>query len=871
MSLDGAGWWMRPFLGDEWIHHRAHLPGPIDAERWWPARVPGSAVTDALAAGAIPDPYRGLNSRAAEWIADRTLVYRTEFDSVPLEPDERVAVNLEGIDYQATIFCDGVELGRHVGQFTPFRADVTGLLRGGGRHVLAVVVDAAPAGEPQVGRTSRVRTTKTRMSYGWDFCPRLVHQGIWRSVTLETTGPVRIREVRVDSAPTAGPAGARNSPWTVTVTTDLEDAAAAAPHDVIGELGSVTCTVSILDPDGEIVAERQSARVSGTGRWTSDLRIADPQLWWPNGFGSQSLYRVRSTVQIGGRTSDRRDLDFGLRTLRFRTVAGASSTALPYVPVVNGTPVPVHGWNWVPADLAYGSVRPERVRHLIGLAARAGATLLRVWGGGLIESSEFYRACDENGLLVWQEFTHSSSGIDSIPSDDPGFLEHLVREARQVVRARRHHPSLAIWCAGNELTDLDGIPLTTGDPVIRALRDVVRDADPDRLFLPTSPSGPSFANEPAAPDFAEQHDVHGPWEHQGLADHYARYDAATCQLLSEFGVEGMASTRVLEHVVGPADMRMPTRGTELWDHLGRWWNNEALVRRCFGDAIDDVEQLSRCSQFLQADGLRYAIDAQRRRWPACAGVIVWQLNEPFPNAWCTSVVDHTGEPKPAYHAVARAYRPVTASVRLDRQAFDGSSGFTAELAVVGTPGRTPDEERTRTITAVATAADLYGTVLAHRTYQATALGGQPAELGTFEVSFAPARTQTVVLTVQLTDDRGELARSRQLVTSGADFAELLRLPGAMITASVSAADPERWTVALANAGPIAAPFIRIRDGRPVDAPGWMVAEDSGFHLMPGESRWLTVGWSGAPPSPRRILLDGFNLPTTMLTEGPPAS
>jgi beta-mannosidase len=870
--LDGEDWWMRPFLGDEWQHHRAHLPGPADRDRWWRATVPGSAVTDARRAGAIPDPYRGLNSRAAEWLADRTLVYRTEFDRAPLRPDDRATLVLEGIDYQATVFCDGVELGRHVGQFTPFRADVTRLMRDGGPHLLAVVVEPAPTSEPQVGHTSRVRTTKTRMSYGWDFCPRLVHQGIWRSVRLETTGPIRLGGMRVAAAPSGvqphGPAGR----WTVTVAIDEEEAGGGtgiAEGAVQG--GDVACQVTLVDPDDTIVDRVRATPVPGRrGRWVAHLDITEPQVWWPNGFGPHPLYRAVSTAQVGDRTSDRRELTFGLRTLGFGCVAGASPDSLPYLPVVNGVPVPVHGWNWVPADLAYGSAPPGRVRHLVGLAARAGATVLRVWGGGLIESDEFYRACDEAGVLVWQEFTQSSSGVDSVPSEDPQFLRHLVTEAEHVVRARRHHPSLAIWCAGNELADADGHPLTTEHPVVAALRDVVGQADPDRLFLPTSPSGPSFTNEPAAADAAPQHDVHGPWEHQGLADQYARYNAATCQLLSEFGVEGMATTRVLDQVVGEAGLRMPTRGTELWDHLGRWWNNEALVQRSFGNAIADIDELSRCSQFLQADGLRYAIEAQRRRWPACAGTIVWQLNEPFPNAWCTSVVDHTGAPKPAYHAVAQAYRPLTACARLDRQAFDGAPGCTARLTALrhgrrdGGAGRT-----TSMVTGEATATDLYGNVLAHRTFGGTVSNASPADLGSLDVPFSPSRTRTVVLTLQLTEQDGERSRTRYLLTSGADFAELLRLPAATITASATAAGPDSWSVTIANTGPVAAPFVRLRDGRPFDAPGWLVADDSGFHLMPGERTRLTVQWPGAPAGSRRILLDAFNLAPMLLTEGAP--
>jgi beta-mannosidase len=91
----------------------------------------------------------------------------------------------------------------------------------------------------------------------------------------------------------------------------------------------------------------------------------------------------------------------------------------------------------------------------------------------------------------------------------------------------------------------------------------------------------------------------------------------------------------------------------VYEHLGAWWNNAPLVQSAFGGRIEDVDTMRRASQWLQYEGLRYAVEATLRRG---AGVIPWQFNEPFPNAWCTCAIDYHGEPKPAYHGVARAYR-----------------------------------------------------------------------------------------------------------------------------------------------------------------------------------------------------------------------
>jgi beta-mannosidase len=531
VTLDGA-WQFRGWLGDEW---RWHVAKPWDAPGWLPARVPGSVVDDLMRAGEVPDVYFERNSRLAEWAAERTWVYRTRVNGGTLE--------FGGVDHEATVFVDGDEVAHHVGSFTSFRVDVPD-----GEHLLAVAVNPAPPSEAQVGKTSRVRVHKSRMGYGWDFCPRLVHQGIWRPVGE----PRSVPHVSFD-----------------------------------GRIGRV-------ELDGEVL-----------------LEVDEPELWWPNGSGEQRLYRAGA-------------FDVGFRTIELRD---------DYTLVVNGVETTIRGWNWVPLDVNYGVPRPEKLERLLRLAHRAGVNLLRVWGGGVIESDDFYRWCDLLGLLVWQEFSQSSSGLESIPSDDPEFAATLAADAREIVPSRAWHPSLAIWCGGNELDADDSTP------AIAALRGVVGELDPGRAWLPTSPVG--------------ELDVHGPWEHQGLRDHYAHYDSRTSRLHSEFGVEGMTNRAALEALIAENHRWPADRTNAVYEHLGAWWNNAPLVEECFGGQIEDVETLRRASQWLQYDGLRYAVEATLRRG---AGVIPWQFNESFPNAWCTCAVDWHGDPKPAYHGVARAYR-----------------------------------------------------------------------------------------------------------------------------------------------------------------------------------------------------------------------
>jgi beta-mannosidase len=592
--LDGDAWQLRACLGEEWRWH-AGPDKPWDAPGWIPARVPGSVLDDVVRAGEAPSPYHERDSRLAEWVPERTWVYRRRF--VAAAPTLR----FDGVDHACTVLVDGRELAAHEGMFTPFDVEL-GELEDGQEHLLSVVVHPAPVSEAQVGRTSRVRVHKARMNYGWDFCPRLVHQGIWRSVSL-VDAPER--------------------------------------HPVV----SLRDGVGTVEVDGAVV-----------------LRVEEPELWWPNGMGAQSIY------------------DAGGWQVGFRTVELDGHRV-----VVNGAPMYVKGWNWCPLDPLYGVPRPAKLERLLRLARDANVNMLRVWGGGLIESHDFYELCDRHGILVWQELSQSSSGIESVPAADDAFVELMRGEARAIVPRLRRHPSLAIWCGGNELAGkeqgrLDDVPLDDRHPVLGALHEVVRELDPGRAWLPTSPSGPRFLNrlDVIAEDPEGQHDVHGPWEHQGLRAHYALYDGGTAILHSEFGVEGMANRALLEELIDEPHLWPADRSNPVYEHLGAWWNNAPLVQQCFGGRIADVETMRRASQWLQYDGLRYAVEANMRR-ERSVGVLPWQFNESFPNAWCTAAVDWHAQPKPAYWGVRRAYRDGHPSARFMTCAWGGEAEVRATV------------------------------------------------------------------------------------------------------------------------------------------------------------------------------------------------
>jgi beta-mannosidase len=839
IDLNGSDWQMKGYLGEDWRLRRAAHPETRDRRLWLSASVPGSVMHDLWQAGEIPNPYFERNSRFAEWAPQRTWVYRKHFAAPEALRGSRVWLCFDGVDYAAEFYLNGELLGAHTGMFTPARFEVGERLVFGEENWVAVAIQPAPQEESQVGLTSRVRTHKTRMNYGWDFCPRLVHQGIWQAVRLEYSGPVRIADCFV--RPRLSDDFTR-AEIDVQVALDLCGPAAPQVEIAIRRPGDAhVCTLARANP-----VESQTK---------ATLELDSPDLWWPNGYGDQPLYEAEITVRTGdGETSDRRVVTFGVRSAGLVPNAGGSPDALPYTLVVNGRRIFIKGWNWTPLDAFYGVERPEKLERLLTLAVRANVNLLRVWGGGLIEKEAFYQACDRLGIFVWQEFIQSSSGVDNTPSDDTEFVAMMVAEAEQIVPLRRNHPSLLLWCGGNELMAAPDVPLDDRHTVLAGIKSVVNALDPDRAWLPTTPSGPGFSNSLAslAKGPERLHDVHGPWEHQGLAGQMDLYNRGACLLHSEFGVEGITNLKALDSAIAPEHQWPVSLANPVWQHLGAWWLKEATLKDAFGE-LANVPEVVKAAQFLQYDGLRYAVEADRRREPRCSGTLPWQFNEPFPMAASTSAVDYFAQPKPAYYGVAQAYEPVHVSASFERQALDGCQEFSAEIWV--------SNSKAEALSQAVLTARIVGA--SGREYHCVRL---PFEIG--------ADASQKIAAVQL--DRGgfaetlffldlglaneadrPLSKNRYLFSWLENLIPLREAAPAQVEASLLR-DGRRWSIRVENRSPETAFYLWIEDDRPAADRGFVYLNRNYFCLLPGERCLIKALWEDVVPVERRLLLAGWN-------------
>lgn len=629
---------------------------------WIKAEVPGSIHMDLLNAGLIEDPYFEMNSLKCEWVSNRWWVYRTKFTIEKNADGKRVYLVFRGIDYKAHIYLNGVKLKEHTGMYTVCRLDITDLYKRDEENILQVAIESAPDEMGQIGYTNRTWTQKARFGYKWDFSTRLINLGLYDEVYLETCDTVKITEKKITY---------KDGKVNVSVRLDKTD-------DLLSKIEAKIMF------DGDLI-DAKSVSI-GEGGWANlVLDVKEPKLWWPNGYGEQPLYDVEVfAYNHNGELSDETKSKFGLRSLRFEQCEDAQEGSLPYRIFINDEPIYIKGVNVTPLDHMYGIVDEKRYDETLKSIKECNINMVRVWGGGIIEKEDFYNLCDKYGLMVWQEFIQSSSGMSNEPSKLPQFLELCAKTVECATKEKRNHVSLTIWGGGNELMLEGDIPVTYEDENIAMIKRIVEQHDTEHLFLPTSASGPQAWNTPE--NEMGNHDIHGSWKYMGPVEHYTCYNTIRCQLHSEFGNDGMSNMESLKKVLSPENLKVDTMSKNLvWSHHGDWWDTyDYRDKEIFGE-IKELEDFVVISQYMQAEGLRYSLESHRRRAFINAGALIWQFNEPWVNVSCTSIVDYYVNPKFAYYFVRDAFKPFHVSLKHNKllysrgEVFNGSAYVHDEL------------------------------------------------------------------------------------------------------------------------------------------------------------------------------------------------
>jgi len=626
---------------------------------WLPATVPGCVHTDLRRARAIPDYLRGTNEAGLQWIDGRTWEYAADIEvGADLLGEEVIELVADGLDTIATIRLNGTEVARTENMFIGYRWDVKPLLRDG-HNRLSIRFDSATRyirtertghrprniNDP-VGGCTIIR--KEQCQFGWDWGPRYVTAGIWRDIRLEGWSGNRLAGVEVAQR------HARNGTVALSLAPEL-----ARPDR------ESTCRWRISVGDSPVS--------SGVG---SRIVIQRPRLWWPSGQGEQPLYRLEvDVVESDGNATGKWTRKIGLRTIaldRHRDRWGES-----FQFVVNGRPVFAKGANWIPADCFVAGLGRASYARDLGAAVAANMNMVRVWGGGIYESEDFFDLCDELGLLVWQDFMFACT---LYPGDEP-FVASSRAEAEYQVRRLRHRASLALWCGNNEIWGINAHELT--DP-----RKARERADYYRLFHRVLPAvvrrhGRGTAYWPSSPWRGDEDTSHAAGGKRGDSHYWdvwhgrnpvKDYEKWNFRFASEFGMQSYSSSATQATFCPAKDGNI--FGAAMETHQKNKGGSQVIldyVSRRYRFPKDQ-ESLIYLSQLNQVHCIQTGVSHYRRLMPRCMGSLYWQLNDCWPVASWSSI-EFTGRWRALHYAARRFYAPALVSAHVPGDEVFGINNY----------------------------------------------------------------------------------------------------------------------------------------------------------------------------------------------------
>lgn len=606
------------------------------------------------------------------WTEEKAWIYYTEVEIEKCEGKNYI-LSFDGLDYCCEVYVNGIEVCSHIGMYGTVNITVTSYLHSGENAIWVVFYLTEEMREP----AKRHYGLKCPNSYKWDAAPRMLTMGIWDSVFLMEKESSYVEEYHIIS---------RIEEERAEIRIRMKRAGNVGPGSLMIRFG-----------------ERAFSFELGTGKEdTVSFSIEEPRLWYPHDLGEPYLYDVEITLlNPAGRVLDHIRTHHGIRDLQMVHGKGADEQLAPLQVTCNGSPVFIKGVNMVPLDVFPAAIDSTRYENFLRLLREGGVNLIRIWGGGLTEKDCFYDLCDQMGLLVWQDFPQCCEN----PPETREYLSLLKDQAGRIIRRLRNHCCVLLYCGGNELyvdwsrlknkgEKGDALALEIKDlltpfqtdtymagadryeeKALKLLGGLCKELDGTRIYHISSP-------------LEGEGEVHGPWGYDLLkgdqryrtfeGSFYEFWNTFQAVLYSEAGCSAMANEDQYRSVI-PADEQWPIRknSPSLWFHnaFGAAWGSQdqwldiQMVEKYFGKT-GSLTDMIWASQFLQAEGIRYIIEECRRKRPASSGVIIWAVNETWPNAASLSLLDYDLKPKAAYYAMRQSFRKNIASLRYDNILFE---------------------------------------------------------------------------------------------------------------------------------------------------------------------------------------------------------
>lgn len=624
-------------------------------------QIPGTVLSGLLAAGKIKDPFYRTNEDATRALFWKDYVFTRTFDvDEELLAQQHIVLVCEGLDTLAEISINGTFLAKTDNMHRTWKFQAKKLLHPGKNEIQIVFrsvlrfiedypyeahkkINYIPCGSMKGNQLLR----KAHSMFGWDWGPQTIDAGIFRDIYLQGYSHARIEDIRIHQQ------HAKN----VSVQTSI-----TLSESVPGQ----KLCVELSEDGADKPLQTKLCKTNADGVAAVDFVIENPKLWWPNDYGDQPLYIVRTTLlDEDGTSLESITRRIGLRTLTISQEKDEWGNEFAFC--VNGVKIFTRGGNYIPDDCLYTRITEKKLDYILESCRRAHFNCVRVWGGGYYPSDAFYDLCDEKGLIVWQDLMYACNVYDVTDA----FAENCRQETYDNVRRLRHHASLGLWCGNNEIESAwdhwgdfqKETPYLRAD-YIRLFEEVlpkaVQEADGETFYWHSSPSsGGCFDN----PDDANRGDTHywDVWHGQKPFTDYRKYFFRFC---SEFGFQSFPCAKTVNSFTLEDDRNIFSRVME--SHQKNDAANGKMLHYLSENLRypKDLTHLLYASQVLQGMAIKYGVDHWRRNRGRCMGTLYWQINDDWPApSW--SSIDYFGRWKALHYMAQKFYAPHAVSMTLE--------------------------------------------------------------------------------------------------------------------------------------------------------------------------------------------------------------
>lgn len=624
-------------------------------------QIPGTVLSGLLAAGKIKDPFYRTNEDATRALFWKDYVFTRTFDvDEELLAQQHIVLVCEGLDTLAEISINGTFLAKTDNMHRTWKFQAKKLLHPGKNEIQIVFrsvlrfiedypyeahkkINYIPCGSMKGNQLLR----KAHSMFGWDWGPQTIDAGIFRDIYLQGYSHARIEDIRIHQQ------HAKN----VSVQTSI-----TLSESVPGQ----KLCVELSEDGADKPLQTKLCKTNADGVAAVDFVIENPKLWWPNDYGDQPLYIVRTTLlDEDGTSLESITRRIGLRTLTISQEKDEWGNEFAFC--VNGVKIFTRGGNYIPDDCLYTRITEKKLDYILESCRRAHFNCVRVWGGGYYPSDAFYDLCDEKGLIVWQDLMYACNVYDVTDA----FAENCRQETYDNVRRLRHHASLGLWCGNNEIESAwdhwgdfqKETPYLRAD-YIRLFEEVlpkaVQEADGETFYWHSSPSsGGCFDN----PDDANRGDTHywDVWHGQKPFTDYRKYFFRFC---SEFGFQSFPCAKTVNSFTLEDDRNIFSRVME--SHQKNDAANGKMLYYLSENLRypKDLTHLLYASQVLQGMAIKYGVDHWRRNRGRCMGTLYWQINDDWPApSW--SSIDYFGRWKALHYMAQKFYAPHAVSMMLE--------------------------------------------------------------------------------------------------------------------------------------------------------------------------------------------------------------